>query len=228
MGQLLNLSHLDLSGLNDLNDPPKDLQSECRDCIRYLNSKLHSAKANSVGTESSDNSEEILQSVGGAKSQDDKIDPGSHAVNVSHLEKGDSTSENPSLPQGAISAETDPPIVGVTNENEQGSTAASIVPAEVIEDKRLVANTAATSMVETFEIELHNSDELLTIQCPIPATLSVLMSKIQAIVNQDDCRLQFQREGRVYKLQTQEHLEQYLKMSSRPNLCAHSKKKTCN
>ena len=44
MGRLSYLSHLNLSGLKDLNDPPKNLQKECRDCIRYLNSKLRSAR----------------------------------------------------------------------------------------------------------------------------------------------------------------------------------------
>ena len=44
MGRLSYLSHLNLSGLKDLNDPPKNLQRNCRDCIRYLNSKLRSAR----------------------------------------------------------------------------------------------------------------------------------------------------------------------------------------
>ena len=44
MGRLSYLSHLNLSGLKHLNDPPKNLQKECRDCIRYLNSKLRSAR----------------------------------------------------------------------------------------------------------------------------------------------------------------------------------------
>ena len=44
MGRLSYLSHLNLSGLKDLNDPPKNLQKECRDCIRYLNSKLRGAR----------------------------------------------------------------------------------------------------------------------------------------------------------------------------------------
>ena len=44
MGQLSYLSHLNLSGLKRLSDPPKSLQMDCRDCIRYLNSKLRSAR----------------------------------------------------------------------------------------------------------------------------------------------------------------------------------------
>ena len=45
MGRLKSLSHLDLSGLKKLNDPPKSLHRSCHDCIHYLNNKLHSATA---------------------------------------------------------------------------------------------------------------------------------------------------------------------------------------
>ena len=44
MGRLSYLSHLNLSGLKNLREPPKRLQKECRDCIRYLNSKLRNAR----------------------------------------------------------------------------------------------------------------------------------------------------------------------------------------
>ena len=44
MGRLTNLTRLNLKGLKDLNDPPRNVQRECRDCIRYLNSKLRCTK----------------------------------------------------------------------------------------------------------------------------------------------------------------------------------------
>ena len=44
MGRLLNLNKLLLNGLKDLNDPPRNIQRDARDCIRYLNSKLRSAQ----------------------------------------------------------------------------------------------------------------------------------------------------------------------------------------
>ena len=44
MGRLSNLSKLDLRGLKDLYDPPKNLQKNCHDCIHYLNSKLRSSR----------------------------------------------------------------------------------------------------------------------------------------------------------------------------------------
>jgi serine/threonine protein kinase/Leucine-rich repeat (LRR) protein len=44
MGRLKYLSHLNLSGLKKLNDPPKSLHKSCHDCLHYLNKKLHSAR----------------------------------------------------------------------------------------------------------------------------------------------------------------------------------------
>lgn len=44
MGRLSNLTRLNLMGLKDLSDPPRNVQRDARDCIRYLNSKLRSAK----------------------------------------------------------------------------------------------------------------------------------------------------------------------------------------
>ena len=44
MGRLDSLTNLNLSGLKNLKDPPKALQNDCRECIRYLNSKLCNAK----------------------------------------------------------------------------------------------------------------------------------------------------------------------------------------
>ena len=44
MGRLSYLSYLNLTGLKNLKDPPKNVQKECHDCIRYLNSKLRSVR----------------------------------------------------------------------------------------------------------------------------------------------------------------------------------------
>ena len=45
MGHLSNLTCLHLRNLKDLNDPPKYIQPDTRDCVRYLSSKLHPVKA---------------------------------------------------------------------------------------------------------------------------------------------------------------------------------------
>ena len=44
MGKLSALIRLNLNGLKKLNDPPKNIQRDCRDCIRYLNSRLRSTE----------------------------------------------------------------------------------------------------------------------------------------------------------------------------------------
>ena len=44
MGRLSNLNKLTLRGLKDLSDPPRNMQRDARDCIRYLNCKLRSAR----------------------------------------------------------------------------------------------------------------------------------------------------------------------------------------
>ena len=42
MGKLGHLSHIHLSGMKNLKHPPKNLQTNCRNCIHYLNGKLRS------------------------------------------------------------------------------------------------------------------------------------------------------------------------------------------
>ena len=44
MGRLKELSQLNLKGLKDLNDPPRNMQRTTKDCIIYLKSKLLSAR----------------------------------------------------------------------------------------------------------------------------------------------------------------------------------------
>ena len=44
MGRLNMLNQLYLNNLKDLEDPPKDVQKDTHDCIRYLNNKLRCAK----------------------------------------------------------------------------------------------------------------------------------------------------------------------------------------
>lgn len=43
MGRLAHLFNLNLTNLKDLHDPPKAVQGDARDCIRYLNQKLQNA-----------------------------------------------------------------------------------------------------------------------------------------------------------------------------------------
>ena len=45
-------------------------------------------------------------------------------------------------------------------------------------------------------------------------------------VAHENCRLEFVFGGKTLKLQTQEHLEEYLKMPNRPQLCVIKPKKS--
>ena len=77
----------------------------------------------------------------------------------------------------------------------------------------------AVGMIETFDIKLPDSDQVLMVRSPKPVKLNVLLSEIQVLVGWDVCRLKFQDGQKTYKLQTQEHLEQYLKIANKPYLC---------
>ena len=44
MGRLQNLRTLDLEGLDDINDPPKNIRNDAKRCIAYLNQKLRSTR----------------------------------------------------------------------------------------------------------------------------------------------------------------------------------------
>ena len=45
MGRLTNLTSLQLEGLKDLSDPPRNMQKDAQECVRYLNSKLRGTKS---------------------------------------------------------------------------------------------------------------------------------------------------------------------------------------
>ena len=45
MGRLTNLTSLQLEGLKDLSDPPRNMQKDAQECVRYFNSKLRGTKS---------------------------------------------------------------------------------------------------------------------------------------------------------------------------------------
>ena len=59
MGRLTTLGSLQLEGLKDLNDPPRNIQKDTQDCIRYLHSKLRGTKT--LLTSPVQDSSEIVQ-----------------------------------------------------------------------------------------------------------------------------------------------------------------------
>ena len=72
---------------------------------------------------------------------------------------------------------------------------------------------------ETFSISLPDSKQTILVRCTKPVVLESLYNKVQTTVAQDDCCLVYYRDEEAYELQTQENLEEYLKLPDKPQLC---------
>ena len=72
---------------------------------------------------------------------------------------------------------------------------------------------------ETFNINLLDSKQTILIQCSKPVMLESLYDKIRMTVAQDDFYLVYYRDEEAYELQTQENLDEYLKLPDKPQLC---------
>ena len=80
---------------------------------------------------------------------------------------------------------------------------------------------ATTIVVEFFNVKLPDSEQTIVVRCDKPVKHNVLLSEIQVTVATENFRLEYYQEGRLYKLQTQEELEEYLRHPPpRPQLCA--------
>ena len=77
-----------------------------------------------------------------------------------------------------------------------------------------------TTVEEIFNVKLPDSEQTILVRCDKPVKLTVLLSKVQVTVAQDDCRLEYYKDGKMCKLTTQEQLDEYLRLSPRrPQLC---------
>ena len=79
----------------------------------------------------------------------------------------------------------------------------------------------ATIVEETFNIWLPDTQQEVLVRCDKPVKLKVLLSEVQVTIAQDNCKLEYNnRDGKLCKLQTQEQLDEYLRLprSSRPQL----------
>ena len=81
---------------------------------------------------------------------------------------------------------------------------------------------ATTTIAESFNVKLPDSEQTVVVRCDKPVKHKILLSEVQVTVNRDDCRLEYYKDGRWLKLQTQEQLDEYLRQppSQRPQLCA--------
>jgi hypothetical protein len=80
---------------------------------------------------------------------------------------------------------------------------------------------ATTTVVESFSVKLPDSEQTIVVRCDKPVKHETLLSEVQVIVAMESCRLEYYQEGEMYKLQTQEQLDEYLRLPpQRPQLCA--------
>ena len=80
---------------------------------------------------------------------------------------------------------------------------------------------ATTAVMESFSVKLPDSEQTIVVRCDKPVKHKVLLSEVQVTVANDNCKLEYYRDGRLYKLQTQEQLEEYLRHPPpRPQLYA--------
>ena len=77
---------------------------------------------------------------------------------------------------------------------------------------------AATEEEETFIIKLPDSEQTILIRCTKPVMIESLNNEVQMIAAQDDCYLVYYRDEEAYELQTQESLDEYLRLSDKPQL----------
>ena len=70
-------------------------------------------------------------------------------------------------------------------------------------------------------MKLPDSEQTIVVRCDKPVKHKVLLSEVQVTVANDNCRLEYHRDGRLYKLHNQEQFDEYLRLPPpRPQLCA--------
>ena len=76
-----------------------------------------------------------------------------------------------------------------------------------------------THVKETFSVWLPDVQQEIVVRCDKPIKLEVLLREVQVTIAQDYCRLEYFRDGRQCRLQTQEQLDEYLRLPlKRPQL----------
>ena len=71
---------------------------------------------------------------------------------------------------------------------------------------------------ETFNIKLPDSEQSILVRCPKPVILKVLHSEVEVMLAQDECPLMYYKDGKAYKLQNQEDLDEYTRLPKKPQL----------
>ena len=107
----------------------------------------------------------------------------------------------------------------ITKEGDEGEKSPSPTMVPEVHVVPICARTT-TTVEETFNVKLPDSEQTILVRCDKPVKLQVLLSEVQVTVAQDDCRLEYYKDGKMCKLTTQEQLDEYLRLSPRrPQLC---------
>ena len=125
-----------------------------------------------------------------------------------------STIDGNEISQSLILPEIIPAITGISSTQPEISGLPS----------RTCAPTCIICM-ESISVRLPESEQVMLIRCEKPVKFNVLLSEVEVTVAQENCQLEFTKDGRLYKLQTQEQLEEYLKIPQKPQLCVVRPKK---
>ena len=117
---------------------------------------------------------------------------------------------------GRTTAITDQPSI-ITEEEGEVKTNCPMTPELHIQS---VCPQTTTTVMESFSVKLPDSKQTIVVRCDKPVKLQVLLSEVQVTVATENCRLEYYWEGRLYKLQTQNQLDKYLRLPpQRPQLC---------
>ena len=89
---------------------------------------------------------------------------------------------------------------------------------EMILNQTTPCDQTITSEQETFNIKLLDLDDVMIIRCPRPVSLTYLLAELKVTFVQETSQLGFIMEGKTFKIQSQEDLDAYLRMHSKPQI----------
>ena len=133
--------------------------------------------------------------------------PDSEEANIPTVTEGSpfeqSFEENPS------------PIESLIEDNKDDINLPPILP----EVELILPQPTGELEEETFNIKLPDLEQMILVRCTKPVMLESLNNEVQVTAAQEDFYLVYYREEELYELQTQENLDEYLRMSDKPHLC---------
>ena len=107
------------------------------------------------------------------------------------------------------------------SESPIGSFTESLISSNYYTDLPSLQARVRTSCEEeaTFNIKLPDSEQSMMVRCSKPVRLKVLNSEVEVTLARDECPLMYYKDGKAYRLQNQENLDEYLRLPKKPQLC---------